>query len=103
MTLGTNRLVVEVAKGPAHAAPPACAASHGERVVAADGEATRVDCTGLWRTVELELAVSHNGASATVLVVQDAILESAEKVTIGRLKKKKKKEKSQHTISNCTR
>ena len=94
MTLGANRLVVEVAKSPAHAAPPACAASHGERVVGADGEATCVDCTCLWRAVELELAVGDHGASAAVLVVQDAIFESAEKVTIRGLEKKKK---GQHT------
>lgn len=85
MALGTNRLVVEVAKCAAHAAPPACAVSHGEGVVAADGPATCVDCACLWRAVELELAVGHNGASTAILVVQDTIFESAEKITVRRL------------------
>jgi hypothetical protein len=36
VALGADGLVVQVAKGTAHAAPPARAAANGKRVVAAD-------------------------------------------------------------------
>lgn len=82
MALGANPLVVEVSKRTAHAAPPAGAASQRKRVVAADREAARVDCASLRRAVELELAVSHNGACAAKLVVQNAVLEGAEEIAV---------------------
>lgn len=82
MALGTNRLVVEVSKGTAHAAPPTGAASNGERVILAHREAASVDCASLGRAVKLELAVSHNGACAAILIVQDAVLEGAEQLAV---------------------
>lgn len=82
MALGANPLIVEVSKGTAHAAPPTGAASNGERVILAYREAASVDCASLGRAVKLELAVSHNGTCAAVLVVQDAVLEGAEELAV---------------------
>lgn len=85
MALCANVLVVEIAKIPAHAPPPACGAANGKRAVAAYGEAACVDGAGLGRAVELELAVGHDGASPLKLVVEDAVFEGAEQATISRL------------------
>lgn len=82
MALSANPLVVEVSKGTTHAAPPTGAASNGERVIFAHGEAASVDCASLRRAVKLELAVSHNGACAAKLVVQDAVLEGAVELAV---------------------
>ena len=82
MALVANPLVVQVAESTAHAAPPAGAASYGERVVPADREAACVDCACLGRAIELELLVGDDGAGAAVLVVEDAVFESAEEIAV---------------------
>ena len=85
VALGADPLVVQVAKGTAHAAPPASAAANGQRVIAAHGEAARVDCACLRGAVELELAVCDDRAGAAVLVVEDTVFERAEEVAVGSL------------------
>jgi len=85
VALGADPLVVKVAKGTAHAAPPASAAANGQRVIAAHGEAARVDCACLRGAVELELAVCDDRAGAAVLVMEDTVFERAEEVAVGSL------------------
>jgi hypothetical protein len=82
MALVPDRLIIKVSKRAAHAPPPACRASYGERVIAADGEAARVDCAGLRGAIKLELAVCDDGARATVLVVENAVRKGAEEVAV---------------------
>ena len=76
-------LVVEVVEGAAQAVPPARCAADGEGLVLADGEATRVDGTCLWRAVELELVVRNDAAGAVPAICEHAVDESEVEGAIG--------------------
>lgn len=69
--------VVEILKRAAEAEPEQSRASEGDGIVLAHGPSSRVYCTRLWWAVKLELVVCDYGASAVVLIVQDAVLEGA--------------------------
>lgn len=85
VALRANPFIVKITKSTTHASPPPSRASNGKRVIAANRKSARVDCASLWWAIELKLAVGDNGASAAILVVEDAILQCAGERAIGSL------------------
>jgi hypothetical protein len=65
--------------------PPLGSTTNGQRAVAADGEAARIDGAGLGRAVELELVVRDDGACAAVAVAQNAVVQITDQGGVGGL------------------
>lgn len=75
VALSGGVLVVEVVEGAAQALVEDSRVAEGEGAVLTDGPAGSVDGTSLGRTVELELVVGGDVASAALGVGEDTILE----------------------------
>ena len=75
VTLRSPFTVVEIVEIAAETLVEGRRAAERQTAITADAEAGGVDCTGLWWGVELELIVGCNVTSATLVVLEHAIVD----------------------------